>query len=119
MSIETHPFYQNLLDPFSHELMIDAVILNCGHKVRQKTANVCIQLGLPCPVDHAHPVSSYVPSLTIREFVQLAAHPAHPVHPAPVSLAQKKIDTVERLMCEQQHMIAEQAAELKASRAEF
>ena len=73
MSIETHQFYQNLLDPVTHELMADAVTLNCGHTVSQKTADVCIQQGLPCPIDHSHAFSSYVPSLITREFVQLAA----------------------------------------------
>ena len=102
MSVETHQFYQNLLDPVSQEIMVDAVTLNCGHTVSQKTADVCIQQGLPCPVDHEHPVSSFVPSLITRELVQLAAHPAHPV---PVSPAQKNSETIERLMSEQQQKV--------------
>src|SRR5437868_5028132 len=96
---ETNQFYQNLLDLFSHEPMFNVVILNCVHTVSQKTADFCIKQGLPCPFDHAQVVSSYIPNLIIREFVQLTAHPdhqthqahpAHPVHsahPAPLSLS--------------------------------
>jgi len=116
MSFETHSSIQHLLlDPVSHEIMVDAVNLNCGHTVSQKTADVCLQKGLPCPIDQTHAVSSYVPSLMIRQLVQSAAHPVPPLP------AHKSLEAIERLMSGQQLLIAEMAnlaAELKTSRAE-
>jgi len=110
MSFETHSSIQHLLlDPVSHEIMVDAVTLTCGHTVSQKTADVCLQKGLPCPIDQTHAVSSYVPSLMIRQLVQSAAHPI------PLSPAHKSLEAIERLMSGQQLLIAE----LKASKAEL
>src|SRR5437868_2223978 len=62
---------QRLIDPVTHEWMIDAVTLTqCGHTLSQRTADSCLERNLPCPIGNPHPVSPYVPNLNTRQIVQ-------------------------------------------------
>jgi len=106
-------FAQLLYDPISREPMVDAVTLDCGHTVSQRTADIFIQKKT-CPIDHAQ-ISSSVPNLNTRAFVQffLATHPTS-IPGSPKSLGNSAENT-EKLMS----IVADMFSELKATREEL
>ena len=65
-------FAHQLIDPVSKDWMVDAVALTqCGHTLSQKTADACLERGLPCPIGDPHEMSPYAPNLAIRQIIQL------------------------------------------------
>jgi len=65
-------FAHQLIDPVSKDWMTDAVTLNqCGHTLSQRTADACLERGLPCPIGDPHGMSPYAPSLAIQQIIEL------------------------------------------------
>jgi len=113
-SAEFSQLAQQLYDPVSRELMIDAVTLDCGHTVSQKTAELYIQKKV-CPVDHSHEVSIFVPNLSIRIIVQLFLDAPPALNPfIPKSLV-NNAETIEKL----RSTIDDISSELRATREEL
>ena len=106
-------FAHQLIDPVSKDWMVDAVALtHCGHTLSQRTADACIERGLPCPIGEPHEMSPYVQCLAIRQIIQLCLA----AYPASTSFATKGLgnnaETNEKLMS----AIADIFSELKVSR---
>jgi len=79
-------FAHQLIDPVSKDWMTDAVSLtHCGHTLSQRTADACLERGLPCPIGDPHRISPYAPSLAIRQIIELF----RTVNTSPVTLKER------------------------------